>query len=104
MKERLKYTLKQANIKKHKILETVKGEALVGMQYEPLFQFFEEKFRPNGCFSVIGADFVTTEAGTGVVHCAPGFGEDDFQACVAQGIIQPAEAPVPIDQDGNFTA
>ena len=95
--------MKQAKVKKHKILETFKGEQLVGTKYEPLFPFFEKKFRPKGCFAVIGADFVTTSAGTGIVHCAPGFGEDDFQACVKQGLIAPAEAPVPMDQDGRFT-
>ena len=103
MKERLQYTLKQAKVKKHKILETFKGKELVGTKYEPLFPFFEKKFRPKGCFAVIGAEFVTTGAGTGIVHCAPGFGEDDFQACVQQELIDPADAPIPMDQDGRFT-
>ena len=46
---------------------------------------------------------MTKDAGTGIVHCAPGFGEDDYATCVANGIIQPGKAPVPIDQDGKFT-
>ena len=82
MKARLQYTTKQAKVKKHKVLQTFKGKELVGVKYEPLFPYFEEKFRPKGCFAVIGADFVTDKSGTGVVHCAPGFGEDDFQAIV----------------------
>jgi isoleucyl-tRNA synthetase len=46
---------------------------------------------------VLGAPFVTKDTGTGIVHCAPGFGEDDYATCVASGIIQPGKAPVPID-------
>lgn len=76
----------------------------MGTEYEALFPFFEEKFRPGGCFTVIGADFVSTDAGTGIVHCAPGFGEDDFAACVDKKIIKPADCPIPIDQDGLFTS
>lgn len=55
------------------------------------------------CFTVIGADFVTSDTGTGIVHCAPGFGEDDYQSCVKSGLIEPGKAPVPIDADGKFT-
>ena len=75
---------------------------MVGAQYKPLFPFFESKAE-DGCFRVLGADFVTTDAGTGVVHCAPGFGEDDYAACVENKFIEPGHAPVPIDQDGCFT-
>lgn len=102
MKDRLDYVIKQGKIKGHKVLEEFKGETLVGKRYEPLFKFFESR-REDGCFQVLGAPWVTKDAGTGVVHCAPGFGEDDYAACVAAGIIQPGKAPVPIDQDGKFT-
>ena len=50
----------------------------------------------------MGAPFVTTSAGTGVVHCAPGFGEDDYKYCVENKFISPDGAPIPIDQDGKF--
>jgi len=49
------------------------------------------------CFSVICADYVSTEAGTGVVHQAPGFGEEDYNACLKNGLIESGKAPVPID-------
>ena len=101
MKDRLDYVLKQGKIKKHTILEEFKGAAIVGKRYKPLFNFFEER-AADGCFQVLGASFVTKGAGTGVVHCAPGFGEDDYATCVANGIIKPGKAPVPIDQDGKF--
>lgn len=86
MKARLEYVTKQGKVKKHTILEEFKGSALVGKEYTPLFPFFESR-KADGCFRVIGASFVTNDAGTGMVHCAPGFGEDDYQACVANGLI-----------------
>jgi isoleucyl-tRNA synthetase len=52
---------------------------------------------------VIKGDFVTSDAGTGVVHCSPGFGEEDYSACLAAGIITAGNAPVPVDQDGKLT-
>jgi isoleucyl-tRNA synthetase len=75
---------------------SVPGRALVGRRYEPLFPFFRDT--PNA-FRVLGADFVDVEEGTGVVHMAPGFGEDDMVACEAAGI------PVvcPVDEKGRFT-
>ena len=101
MKARLDYVLKQGKIKKHTILEEFKGQAIVGKRYQPLFNFFENR-AADGCFQVLGAPFVTKDTGTGIVHCAPGFGEDDYNTCVANGIIQPGKAPVPIDADGKF--
>ena len=55
------------------------GAELVGRRYTPLFDFLAEP-RPNA-YQVLGADFVTTEDGTGVVHLAPAFGEDDQNVC-----------------------
>ncbi len=57
------------------VLETVKGEALLGKEYEPLYSF--EKPEKKAHF-VIHADFVSLEDGTGIVHSAPAFGEDDY--------------------------
>ncbi len=76
---------------------TVKGSELVGRRYTPLFDFFADT--PNA-FQVIGAEFVSTEDGTGVVHMSPGHGEDDQNACNAVGI----ETIVPMDQHGQYTA
>src|SRR3954449_12379870 len=76
---------------------TVKGADLVGHTYTPLFAYFRDE---PGAFRVLGADFVTTEDGTGVVHMAPGFGEDDQRACEAAGIA----VVCPVDEQGRFTA
>ena len=70
-------------MKKHTVLEKMKGAALVGKKYTPLYEFFKQwGDAPRNCFRVIEGKFVTTDAGTGVVHCAPGFGEEDYKACL----------------------
>jgi len=76
---------------------TVRGSDLVGRSYTPMFPFLADT--PNA-FRVLGADFVTTEDGTGVVHMAPGFGEDDQNACNAAGI----PTVCPMDEHGRYTA
>jgi isoleucyl-tRNA synthetase len=64
--------------KNYEILKKFKGEEIVGKSYEPLFPYFDiPKNRENG-FKIYSADFVATEEGTGVVHIAPAFGEDDL--------------------------
>jgi isoleucyl-tRNA synthetase len=74
----------------------VKGADLVGRTYEPLFPYFAGH---ANAFRVLGADYVETEEGTGVVHQAPGFGEDDQRICAENGI----EVVCPVDGSGNFT-
>jgi len=66
----------------YKISNVVKGKDLVGLEYEPLFNFYAKdenlKNKENG-WKVYVADFVNTEDGTGIVHIAPAFGEDDMK-------------------------
>ncbi len=76
---------------------TVKGSELMGRAYEPMFGFFADT---PGSFKVLGADFIDTEEGTGVVHIAPGFGEDDQTLGAANGV----GIVVPVDDSGRFTA
>ncbi len=73
-----------------------------GKEYIPLYTYFES-MKDRNCFTVITADFVTSDTGTGIVHMAPGFGEDDYNACVAHKLIDSGKAPVPVDFDGKFT-
>jgi isoleucyl-tRNA synthetase len=81
------------------VLERVKGSELVGLSYEPLFPYFAAE-RENGAFVVVADDYVTTDAGTGMVHQAPAFGEDDYRILKAAGI----EAfVVPVTPNGIFT-
>lgn len=67
--------------KKVEIIEKFKGKDLVGKKYRPIFDYYSQdenlENRENG-WKIYGADFVTTEEGTGVVHIAPAFGEDDL--------------------------
>jgi isoleucyl-tRNA synthetase len=79
------------------VLDTVLGSALVGRMYTPMFSYFADQ--PDA-FRVIAGDFVTTEDGTGVVHLAPGFGEDDQRVCSENGI----GLVVPVDSRGLFTS
>lgn len=59
--------------------------------------------KKDGCFRVFTAAFVTSDAGTGIVHCAPGFGEEDYKMCVKEKIILPDNPPVPLNEGGKFT-
>jgi isoleucyl-tRNA synthetase len=79
------------------MVRTIQGSELVGKKYTPLFPFFADV---ENAFQVLGAEFVTTEDGTGVVHMAPGFGEDDQNECNAAGI----ETVCPMDEHGQYTA
>ncbi len=75
-----------------------KGKDLVGLGYEPLFEFFASKPKPH--FTVIAAPHVTVDSGTGIVHMAPAFGDEDFVACKPLKI----EPICPVDNHGRFTA
>ncbi|WP_039455302.1 isoleucine--tRNA ligase [Candidatus Jidaibacter acanthamoebae] len=74
----------------------IKGKELVGLQYEPLFKYFANH---ENAFRVLAGSFVTTEDGTGIVHIAPGFGEDDQILCEQNNI----KVVCPVDNGGKFT-
>jgi isoleucyl-tRNA synthetase len=76
---------------------TVAGQELVGRRYRPLFPFFAGTEK---AFRVLSADFVDVAEGSGVVHMAPGFGEDDLALCSTEGI----PTVVPVDDEGRFTS
>lgn len=84
------------------ILNRVKGVDLAGKRYTPLFDYFLE--HSNVAFKVVVDEYVKDDSGTGVVHCAPAFGEDDYRVCLLAGIIETGEElPDPVDADGCFT-
>ncbi len=74
-----------------KVVGRFKGSAFVGARYEPLFPYFAE-LSAKGAFAMHAADYVTTEDGTGIVHTAPGFGEDDYNTLKGTGV--PTLCPV----------
>jgi isoleucyl-tRNA synthetase len=82
--------------KEYKIIKEVEGEDLIGKKYEPLFPYFKNL---KNSFRIIPGDFVTAEDGTGIVHTAPAFGEDDYNVCKENGI----DFISPIDKSGRFT-
>ena len=103
-----KYVLAQALLGRYKKqlehatqVGTMKGADFVGMAYEPMFPYFKH-LKEKGAFRVLSGEFVSTEDGTGIVHIAPGFGQDDFEACRAYDENFPVVCPV--DEAGKFAA
>jgi isoleucyl-tRNA synthetase len=78
------------------VVKEVKGKELENVEYEPLFDYFKD--HPNSFRFLLG-DFVTAEEGTGIVHTAPAFGEDDYAICKKYGISMVQ----PVDDKGKFT-
>ncbi|CAG9820621.1 unnamed protein product [Phaedon cochleariae] len=86
----------------YKILKTFPGKELKGLRYEPIFQYFAHL--TQNAFRVLVDDYVTSASGTGIVHQAPYFGEDDFRVCLAAGVItRDQESICPVDDSGRFT-
>jgi len=83
------------------VLSKVLGKDLVGLSYEPLFPYFNSL---TTGFRVVSDNYVTDDSGTGIVHQAPAFGEDDYRVCIAHGIIEKGDkVPCPVDLNGCFT-
>ncbi|HZL81341.1 MAG TPA: isoleucine--tRNA ligase, partial [Demequina sp.] len=80
-----------------RVVATVKGADLAGLRYEPPFDHFVGR---ENAHRILVADYVTTEDGTGIVHLAPAFGEEDMALCGVAGI----EPVIPIDSKGRFTS
>ena len=85
----------------YKIIEKIKGEKLIGLKYEPLFDYFSKQEdlenKENG-WRIYSGDFVSIEEGTGVVHIAPAFGEDDLKL----GQVKKLPFVQHVDTDGRF--
>ncbi len=83
----------------YKIISKHKGNDFLGMTYQPLFPYFKD-MKAEGAFRVVTADYVSTEDGTGIVHTAPGFGEDDAETGHRHGIPEVC----PIDEECKFNS
>ncbi|KAH3760517.1 isoleucyl-tRNA synthetase [Pelomyxa schiedti] len=87
------------------VIEKFKGSTLVGKFYIPLFDYFKSERASHNAFRIVADPYVTNDSGTGLVHMAPAFGEDDFRVCLDNGIISKGETLVcPVDNNGRFTA
>lgn len=86
----------------YEVLDKFVGASLVGTKYVPLFDYFIEF--SDVAFRVFADDYVTSDSGTGVVHMAPAFGEDDYRVCSENQVISKGEnLIVAVDDDGCFT-
>lgn len=94
-----KYILLSSRVQKWlpnaKVLETCQGRDLIGATYKPLFDVFQNH---QNAFRVVAADFVTTEEGTGIVHIAPGFGENDMTL----GQVEQVDPIMHVTMNGQF--
>jgi isoleucyl-tRNA synthetase len=100
-----KYILAEARLaayykesSEYNVIWKMKGADLTGITYEPLFPYFKEAAEQNA-FRTYPGDFVSTEDGTGIVHTAPGFGEDDARVLKGTGV----PTICPIDAECRFT-
>lgn len=92
----------------HKIEKEFLGEELVGLRYQPLFDFYIPNFEKEKIWEILPAEFVSLEEGTGLVHIAPAFGEEDMELIKIQNskIKDQNEKKFPIiiniDEEGKF--
>lgn len=80
------------------ILKELKGAQLVGTTYEPIFGWCADK-HPE-CYRIVSDDYVSADDGTGIVHIAPAYGEDDYRIGQREGISMVD----PLDEEGRFTS
>ncbi|MDX1950099.1 MAG: class I tRNA ligase family protein [Rickettsiales bacterium] len=98
---------------------TINQQELIGLRYKPLFPYFDPNHTANAdkkeklqkqigenAFTILEGDFVSDSDGTGIVHLAPGFGEEDQRVCQANGICLPENGGIicPVDEAGRFTS
>jgi isoleucyl-tRNA synthetase len=100
----LKTVYKNPAKAKFKIVARLKGSDMLGWKYEPLFDYFYDEFKADG-FRVLNDGYVTSDAGVGIVHQAPAFGEEDYSVAMNHGVINETRLPPnPVDPQGCFTA
>lgn len=89
-------------IRPFEIISTHKGEEFDGIEYEPIFDYYKNV---RSRFTVLMADFIDNTTGTGIVHIAPSFGNDDFELCIKKNIVKIDEVGkyCPIDENGFYT-
>ena len=94
-----KYCVERVFGKEVTIIEEFKGKELLGNKYLPIFDYALQEYDIEQAWKIIPASYVTIDDGTGIVHTAPAYGADDYDACVK------AQIPMfnPIDRDGYFT-
>ena len=89
------------------IIQTIDVNSLIGLKYMPLFESYKletlDTESRKRAFTIVSADFITETDGTGIVHIAPSFGEDDYQTCIVNKIISKTdELFMSINDNGFF--
>lgn len=98
-------SIKKDPAKDFTVEKEVLGETLVGTPYLPLFDYFKSKVIKEKAWHIVSDGYVSTEAGTCIVHQAPAFGEDDNRVCLKHGVILKDGTGLvcPVDNSGCFT-
>ena len=88
--------------KELKIVDTFMGSELKGKTYSPIFDFYQDEHIYKLCCD----DYVSDSSGTGIVHLAPAFGEDDFRVCVENNVVDSKGQRIrcPVDRNGCYTS
>jgi isoleucyl-tRNA synthetase len=103
--EKLRETLEKKLKRELPVLQTLKADTLIGARYKPPFDLFEAEAKNKEVWRVRAADFVTLDAGTGIVHIAPAFGEDDhllYKKLVTEIGAKAPELFCAVKPDGTF--
>ncbi|OII74346.1 isoleucine-tRNA synthetase [Cryptosporidium ubiquitum] len=102
---RLEWVLSELKIKEYNIISECIGAKLHNTRVIPLFDYFKDHESSNKFWKILADDYVTDNAGTGIVHMAPAFGEDDYRVCVNNELIDHhgINLPCPMDPNGRFT-
>lgn len=103
MEKRLSMLYKKDN-QQYTVLDTYVGSDMKGWKYVPLFDYFHQEYKETA-FRVVVDAYVGEDAGTGLVHTAPAFGEDDYRVCLEHKVFSEDDAnlPLPLDETGHFT-
>ncbi len=98
------------NPEEYQLIRIFKGEELEGLKYQPLFNYINESAIPqeykDEYFQIMTADFVSTEDGTGIVHIAPSFGQEDFEAVASKLLPRDKSREwlfLPVNDYGEYT-
>ncbi|RUS23669.1 hypothetical protein BC938DRAFT_474791, partial [Jimgerdemannia flammicorona] len=103
MEKRLEIIYKDPKKAKYDLLARYKGKEMKGWEYTPMFDYFVPQFGGKAWHVVVDT-FVTDDSGTGIVHSAPAFGEDDYRVSLENDIItRDGFLPCPVDDNGRFT-
>ncbi|KAI9834050.1 MAG: hypothetical protein M1819_003335 [Sarea resinae] len=100
----MKILYKDPKKAKFKVLEKIRGKEMLNWKYLPAYDHFYHGPLKEYGFRVINATYVTSDSGTGLVHQAPAYGPEDYQAATEAGVISPERLPPnPVDDKGNYT-